>query len=50
MLEKIVIKILAENHTFDNSNSKSTVFKKFTTVNSKISTKKISAKETTNFT
>ena len=30
------IKILAEKLTFDNSNSKSTLFEEFTTVNSKL--------------
>ena len=34
--EKAIIKILAENHTFDKSNSKSAVSDGFTTVNSKI--------------
>ena len=41
-----IIKILAEKHTFDNSNSKSTVSEDFTMVNSKFRQKKISVKET----
>ena len=35
-----IIKILAEKHTFDNSNSKSTVSEDFTMVNSKFWQKK----------
>ena len=32
---KTIIKVLAEKHTFDNSNSKSTASEDFTTVNRK---------------
>ena len=35
-----IIKFLAEKHTFDNSNSKSTVSEEFTTVHSKFRQKK----------
>ena len=41
-----IIKVLAEKHTFDKSNSKSTVSEDFTTVNNISGQKKIWAKET----
>ena len=40
-LKNTIIKILAEKHTFDNSNSKSTVSEDFTTVNSKFGQKNL---------